>query len=323
MNLMREDNLTIVDHYNSWPRASTPAYVALTSCYPCMPDGNYGVRDMTQTSDSTGTITFIGGGNMARSLIGGLLAAGTPSARVHVVEPRAEARAQLQEDFGVTPHADAADIAARSDTLVLAVKPQVMKSVCESLASQLGDVTPLLISIAAGIQLHQLERWLSGTPALVRCMPNTPALIGAGATALCANSHVSAEQRQRAAGILDTSGLTCWIDNEALMDAATGVSGSGPAYFFAFVEALEDAGVAEGLPRDVARALACQTCLGAGRMLCEGDDAPAELRRKVTSPNGTTAAALDSFAADKLPEIVARAVSAAAQRGKSLSAEMD
>lgn len=277
---------------------------------------------MTESTNPTGTITFIGGGNMARSLIGGMLAAGTPAANVHVVEPREEARTQLHADFGVAAHADAVDIAGRSDTLVLAVKPQVMKSVCEGLAPHFGTATPLLISIAAGIQLEQLERWLGGSPALVRCMPNTPALIGAGATALCANRHVSAEQRERAASILDSSGLTRWIDDEALMDAATGVSGSGPAYFFAFVEALEDAGVAEGLPRDVARALACQTCLGAGRMLCEGDDTPAELRRKVTSPNGTTAAALDSFAADKLPEMVARAVNAAAQRGKSLSAEM-
>lgn len=278
---------------------------------------------MTESTTTTGAITFIGGGNMARSLIGGLLVAGTPPASVYVVEPREDARAQLQADFGITPYADAAAIAAHSDTLVLAVKPQVMKAVCLNLASQLGTATPLLISIAAGIQLRQLERWLGGHPALVRCMPNTPALIGAGATALCANSHASGEQRQRAASILGSSGLTRWVDDEALMDAVTGVSGSGPAYFFAFVEALEGAGIAAGLPRDVARALACQTCLGAGRMLCEGDDAPAELRRKVTSPNGTTAAALDSFAADKLPEIVARAVHAATQRGKSLSAEMD
>jgi len=157
----------------------------------------------------------------------------------------------------------------------------------------------------------------------VRCMPNTPALIGAGATGLCANSRVSPAQKAQAQHILDTAGITRWIDDEALMDTVTALSGSGPAYFFALVEALEAAAVAQGLPRDTARALAAQTCLGAGRMLVEGGEDPALLRQRVTSPNGTTQAALESFAADGLPRIVAHAVAAATRRGVELAAQLD
>ncbi|HET6633037.1 MAG TPA: pyrroline-5-carboxylate reductase [Rhodanobacteraceae bacterium] len=274
---------------------------------------------MTEHPDS---ITFIGGGNMARSLIGGLLAGGSTPGQVHVVEPRAEAREGLEREFGITTHAEADAVALASATLVLAIKPQVMRGVCEAIGGQLARGT-LVISIAAGIRLAQIGRWLGGEHAIVRCMPNTPALIGAGASGLCASASVEPAQRERAERVLASAGLTCWVDDEALIDTVTGISGSGPAYFFAFVEALEDAGVAQGLPRDTARALACQTCLGAGRMLVEGDDAPAELRRKVTSPNGTTAAALDSLSGDDLAGVVARAVAAATRRGQSLSAELD
>jgi pyrroline-5-carboxylate reductase len=157
----------------------------------------------------------------------------------------------------------------------------------------------------------------------VRCMPNTPALIGAGATGLCANSRVSPAQKAQAQHILDAAGITRWIDDEALMDTVTALSGSGPAYFFALVEALEAAAVAQGLPRGTARALAAQTCLGAGRMLVDGGEDPAVLRQRVTSPHGTTQAALESFSADGLPHIVARAVAAATRRGAELAAELD
>jgi pyrroline-5-carboxylate reductase len=180
-----------------------------------------------------------------------------------------------------------------------------------------------VISIAAGVRLDQLERWFGAHLPIVRCMPNTPSLIGAGATGLCANARVSPPQKAQAQHILDAVGVTRWIDEEALMDTVTGLSGSGPAYFFALVEALEDAAVAQGLPRDTARALAAQTCLGAGRMLVESGEAPGELRRRVTSPNGTTQAALESFAADGLPRIAARAVAAATRRGAELAAELD
>jgi pyrroline-5-carboxylate reductase len=206
--------------------------------------------------------------------------------------------------------------------VVLAVKPQVMPAIRDGLRDTLQRQRPLLISIAAGVRLDQLERWFGALP-IVRCMPNTPALIGAGATGLCANARVSAPQRAQAQHILDAAGTTRWIDDERLMDTVTALSGSGPAYFFALVEALEDAAAAQGLPRDTARALAVQTCLGAGRMLAESGEAPGELRRRVTSPNGTTQAALESFAADGLPAIVARAVAAATRRGEELAAALD
>ncbi len=267
-------------------------------------------------------IAFIGGGNMARSLIGGLLKTGVAAADIRIAEPQAEAREALARDFGVTTFADNALAINDADVVLLAVKPQVMPAIREGLRDTLQRQRPLLISIAAGVRLDQLERWFGNLP-IVRCMPNTPALIGAGATGLCANARVSAPQRAQAQHILDAAGLTRWIDDEALMDTVTGLSGSGPAYFFALVEALEDAATAQGLPRDTARALAVQTCLGAGRMLAESGEAPGELRRRVTSPNGTTQAALESFAADGLPRIAARAVAAATQRGGELAAALD
>ena len=267
-------------------------------------------------------IAFIGGGNMARSLIGGLLKTGIAATDFRVAEPQAEARDALARDFSVATFADNALAIADADVVLLAVKPQVMPAIRDGLHEALQRQRPLLISIAAGVRLDQLERWFGALP-IVRCMPNTPALIGAGATGLCANARVSAPQRAQAQHILDAAGLTRWIGDEALMDTVTALSGSGPAYFFALVEALEDAAAAQGLPRDTARALAVQTCLGAGRMLAESGEAPGELRRRVTSPNGTTQAALESFAADGLAAITARAVAAATRRGEELAAALD
>jgi len=178
----------------------------------------------------------------------------------------------------------------------------------------------LILSIAAGIRLEQMQAWLGAAFPIVRCMPNTPALIGAGATGLIANEHASGAQRKRAETILGAAGRTAWIETEDLMDTVTALSGSGPAYFFLLVEALEDAAVAQGLPRETARMLASQTCLGAGRMLVEGGEAPGKLRERVTSPGGTTAAALAAFDAGGLRELVAKAVAAAADRARELSA---
>lgn len=282
---------------------------------------------MSASNDSLfskpGAIVFVGGGNMARSLIGGLIAGGVEAAAISVVDPQAETRQGLVEQFAVDTHADGQDVIAHAAIVVLAVKPQVMHAVCSALLPFLPKPSPLFISVAAGITTGQLDRWLDGDCAVVRCMPNTPALLGAGACGMYANAAVNAVQRQQAERVLAGTGLTCWVEHEALMDTVTGLSGSGPAYFFAFVEALEEAAVAQGLPRDTARALACQTCLGAGRMLVENSSAPAELRRQVTSPGGTTAAGLASFAASDLDRIVAKAVAAATARGGELSAEMD
>lgn len=268
-------------------------------------------------------ITFIGGGNMARSLIGGLIGKGTDPGRIAIAEPRAEAREELERDFGVNTYADGTAAIKDADVVVLAVKPQVLPGVCKELADKVASQAPLLVSIAAGIRTDQLERWLDGTPAIVRCMPNTPALIGAGATGMFANARVSAEQKRQAEELLETAGLAAWVEDEAQIDTVTGISGSAPAYYFLLVEALEDAAVARGLPRETARKLAAQTCMGAGRMMVEGTESPDALRKRVTSPNGTTQAALESFAADGLRQIVARAVEACARRGAELAADND
>ena len=268
-------------------------------------------------------LAFIGGGNMARSLIGGLLKTGIAPATISVAEPMAEARQGLGREFGVACYAENRLAAADAEVIVLAVKPQIMPAIQADLRDTLQRNRPLLISIAAGVRLDQLERWFGNGLPIVRCMPNTPSLIGAGATGLCANSRVSPAQRAQAQHILDAAGITRWVEDETLMDTVTAISGSAPAYFFALVEALEEAAVAQGLPRDTARALAAQTCFGAGRMLTEGGEDPALLRKRVTSPNGTTQAALESFNADQLPRIVARAVAAATQRGVELAAELD
>jgi pyrroline-5-carboxylate reductase len=271
------------------------------------------------TLPGTARICFVGGGNMARSLIGGLIRAGSSGNRFDVAEPNADPRAALQEDFGVNVHADGSQAAALADAIVLAVKPQVMKSVCESLREVVQQRKPLIVSIAAGIRIEQIDRWLGGAVPIVRCMPNTPALIGAGASGLYANAAVSSAQRQIAQSILDAAGVNVWVDREELIDTVTGLSGSGPAYFFLLVEALEDAAVAQGLSPEAARTLATQTCLGAGRMLCEDGAAPGVLRQRVTSPNGTTQAALESLEASGLRETVAKAVAAATARGAEMS----
>jgi pyrroline-5-carboxylate reductase len=270
-----------------------------------------------------GSIAFIGGGNMARSLIGGLLRDGVPASRLAVSEPNADLRAALARDFGIATHAANAATVRTADVILLAVKPQVMSSVCAGLRSTVQERKPLIISTAAGIRIDQLDNWLGGDMPVVRCMPNTPALIGAGATGACANARCSATQRNIAQTILGAVGATVWIEDERLMDTVTAVSGSGPAYFFLLVEALEDAAVAQGLPRETARDLATQTCLGAGRMLREDGATPAELRHRVTSPGGTTQAALESFAASEFHMIVAQAVAAATERGGELSAQLD
>jgi len=279
---------------------------------------------MTSSHASRGTHTaFIGGGNMARCLIGGLLRSGTGADRVCVSEPDADLRAALARDFGVRVHAANADAARDAAVLVLAVKPQVAKDVCAGLRATAQACKPLVISIAAGIRIAQIDAWLGNGLAVVRCMPNTPALIGAGASALYANPRVSAAQRALAADMLGATGVALWLDDEAHMDTVTAISGSGPAYFFLLAEALEDAAVAQGLPRAAARALAAQTCHGAGAMLRAENADPADLRHRVTSLGGTTQAALESFERDGFKAMVRRAVAAATRRGAELSTQLD
>jgi pyrroline-5-carboxylate reductase len=264
------------------------------------------------------TLAFIGGGNMARSLVGGLVARKVDPLRIAVAEPFAETRERMAADFGVRVFDDNAKAVAGAELVVLAVKPQVMRAACESLAAALPR-DALLVSVAAGIRTAQLCDWLGGERPVVRVMPNTPALVGAGAAGLFANAAVSGAQRAQAQALLEATGRAEWIADEALMDAVTAVSGSGPAYFFLLVEAMEEAGVAEGLPRETARALVVQTCVGAARMLEAGDAAAGELRRRVTSPGGTTQAAIEAFEAGGFRDLVRQAIAAATRRGQELS----
>ncbi|HNR91396.1 MAG TPA: pyrroline-5-carboxylate reductase [Dokdonella sp.] len=272
---------------------------------------------------STPSIAFIGGGNMARSLIGARLRGGAPADTIRVAEPDAGLRERLVADFGVAVFERGVEAAAGADIIVLAVKPQVLREVCRELAAVVQTAKPLVISIAAGIRIAQIDAWLGGGLAIVRTMPNTPALIGAGATGLHANPATGTDARAEAEAILASAGATAWIDDEALMDVVTALSGSGPAYFFLLIEALEDAAVAAGLPRDIARRLTVQTGVGATRMAAEDGEPPGRLRERVTSPGGTTQAALDAFAAGGLRDLVASAIGAAIRRGRELSDRFD
>lgn len=268
-------------------------------------------------------IAFIGGGNMARSLIGGLLGKGWPAANLTVSEPMPALREALAADFGVSVHDDNTVAAADATVWVLAVKPQVLRAVCEAMAPLAQARRPVIVSIAAGITSVQLDRWLGGGQAVVRCMPNTPALLGAGATGLFANAAVSPEQKQAANALLECAGMTAWIPDEAQMDAVTAVSGSGPAYVFLLAEAMQAAGEQQGLTPDTARALALQTIHGAARMLLESNEPAATLRQRVTSPGGTTQAALETFEAGGFRALVSAAIGAATERGRALSAAND
>ncbi|MCD0279149.1 pyrroline-5-carboxylate reductase [Xanthomonas melonis] len=268
-------------------------------------------------------IAFVGGGNMARSLIAGLIRQGMPAASIRVAEPMDELRAALSHDFGVEAVTEARLAADGAAIWIMAVKPQVMPTVCAHLAGLAQAQQPLLLSIAAGITATQLQRWSGGDLAVVRAMPNTPALLGAGVTGLYANTRVSDAQRTQAGQLLESAGVTVWIDDEAQMDAVTAVSGSGPAYVFLLAEAMEAAAREQGLPADTARTLVLHTLLGAARMLTESGEAPEVLRRRVTSPNGTTQAAIETFQAGGFEALASKAIAAATERGRSLSAAND
>ena len=268
-------------------------------------------------------IAFIGGGNMARSLVGGLLTRGWGASRIHVADPHAPTREAMATDFSVPVHAVNLEAASRAAVWVLAVKPQMMHAVASSLSELAQRTRPLVVSIAAGITSVQLERWLGGDIAVVRTMPNTPSLLGAGATGLYANAQVAPAQRALVEELLAAGGITRWVEDEALMDTVTALSGSGPAYIFLLAEAMQAAAEAQGLAPDAARQLTLQTIHGAARMLLESGEDAATLRRRVTSPDGTTQAALESFESMGFRDVVARAIAAATRRGGELSAAND
>jgi pyrroline-5-carboxylate reductase len=268
------------------------------------------------------SIAFAGGGNMAASLVGGLIGGGWPPERIHIGEPDPQRRAELGASFAARVHAGNREAAADARVLVLAVKPQVLQEVCRDLADLVQAHHPLVISVAAGVREPDLRRWLGGEAAVVRAMPNTPALLACGATGLYANPAVSEAQRDLAESVLRAVGVTRWMRTEAEMDLVTAVSGSGPAYFFLFMEALSEAAEAEGLGREDARLLVLETAFGAAKMALESPEGPASLRRRVTSPGGTTERALAVFEERGLRGIVRTAVQAARHRAGELADDL-
>jgi pyrroline-5-carboxylate reductase len=267
------------------------------------------------------TLAFIGGGNMTGSLVGGLIADGWKPARIHVADPDPQQTKRLARRFSVATTVNNPEAVDSADAVILAVKPQVIRGVAEELAPIIARDHPLVISIAAGIRETSLREWLGEEAAIVRAMPNTPALVQSGATALFANPAVSENQRNLAESILRAVGLVVWVDDEGMMDVVTALSGSGPAYFFLLMEALTSAGNRLGLPQDTARLLALQTAFGAAKMALESADDAAQLRRRVTSPGGTTERAIGEFQKNNFEGIVLQALQAAADRSRELATE--
>lgn len=258
---------------------------------------------------------------MAASLIGGLLERGYPAGQMIATDPSPEQRAAVAARFGIEVASDNIAAVATAQVVILAVKPQVLKAVALELAPALVH-QPLLLSIAAGIELDSLAAWLGPELPLVRCMPNTPALVQTGAAALCGNSRVSEAQRRLSLDLLEAVGTALWLEEESLLDAVTAISGSGPAYFFLLIEALQAVAVELGLPAETARQLTLQTALGAARMALAEPATAAELRRRVTSPGGTTERAINTFEAGGFTELVRQAALAAAKRSAEMAIEL-
>ena len=266
---------------------------------------------------SNDTIAFIGGGNMARSLISGLLNDGTPADRIAVSDPVPTQR-ELLAELGVRAEADNEAALAGAGVVVLAVKPQLLGEVLKALPL---EPTQLLVSIAAGVPLSAMQAWTRPEQPIVRCMPNTPALLGAGITALYASGSVDEAGRDRAEAVLAAAGRTLWVDEEEKLDAVTAVSGSGPAYFFYLMEAMIEAGLEQGLDAETATVLTLETAYGAALMARERTSTPAELRANVTSPGGTTAAAISALDGADAGATIRGALAAAGERSKTLAEE--
>jgi pyrroline-5-carboxylate reductase len=264
-------------------------------------------------------VSFIGGGNMAAAIIGGLIASGTQPADIEVVEINADARAQLAARFGVMTHTDVSQARLHA-LIVLAVKPQSLPEVATALASRMAG--QLVVSIAAGVRVADLSRWLGGHARIVRSMPNTPALVQAGITGLFAPPELSHDARSQAEAVLRAVGGVAWVDDETQLDAVTAVSGSGPAYVFYFIESLEAAALAQGLAPAVARQLALQTFFGAAKLALESGEEPALLRQRVTSKGGTTERGIAALEAAAVKQAIGQAVEAASRRSAELGDEL-
>jgi pyrroline-5-carboxylate reductase len=263
-------------------------------------------------------IAFIGGGNMASAIIGGLLAQGKSIDQIDVVEPFSQAREKLLSSFGITAREEAGAFLANADLLVWAVKPQTFKEAAAAVRAH--NQNGLHLSVAAGISSDSIARWL-GTERIVRAMPNTPALIGKGITGLFARAAVTESDKTLVNQMVATTGEFIWLDAEAQLDAVTALSGSGPGYMYYFMEAMTEAGVGMGLPKDTAYRLAVATFIGTGELAHRSDETPEVLRARVTSKGGTTFAALSSMEHDDIKGQFVRAMHAAGQRAKELGEE--
>lgn len=268
------------------------------------------------------TIGFIGAGNMALSLIKGLIASGYPQTKILATDPDETKRISIAQSLGIQCLASNAEASRQADILVLAVKPQQLKAVCDEIKAAVLAKQPLMISVAAGIRSTDINHWLGDKSAIVRTMPNTPAMLQSGATGLFANDLVNDEQKTQAENILRAVGITVWVNSDADLDTVTAVSGSGPAYYFLFMEAMQAAAEEMGLSPQTARLLTIQTAFGAAKMALESSYDCQTLRRKVTSPNGTTEKAIQSFEADHLQQLVAKAMNAAKTRAETLADEL-
>ena len=266
-------------------------------------------------------IAFIGACNMASALINGLLADKYPANNIYASDKDITQREQLAS-AGIHTSEDNHYVIEQADVVILAVKPQILQSVCEEIKSIIQEKSPLIISIAAGINQSSLSQWLGSNTAIVRTMPNTPAMVQTGATGLYANSHVTEEQKNVAESILRAVGITQWLEEEKLIDVVTALSGSGPAYYFLFMEIMENTAIKMGLNKDTAHLLTLQTALGAAKMAFENPDNTAELRKKVTSPGGTTEAAINHLLEGDLPDLLSNAMKKAELRAIELSENM-
>ncbi len=268
------------------------------------------------------SIAFIGAGNMAGALIRGLLKDGHPAGKIIAMDPDRTKLDAFSAESKINCTTDSRSAVSAADVVVLAVKPQVIADVAQQLAPAVREHRPLVLSVAAGIRIEHLQHWLGDDCAIVRTMPNTPAMLQAGATGLFASDRVSEEQRSLAESIMRAAGITIWVEHEGLIDAVTAVSGSGPAYFFLFMEQMIRSAQSLGLGEEEATLLTLQTALGAARMALESDDSPATLRAKVTSPGGTTEQAIRVFEQEGLERILKQAMTAARDRSIELSSQL-
>ena len=263
-------------------------------------------------------ISFIGGGNMAYSLIHGLVDNGVDVARIRIGEPNHSRRKELSKSLKVETYADNLASIENSEIIVLAVKPQIVKTVITQVADKISHNNALILSIAAGISIQNIESW--GKPAIpiIRAMPNTPSLVRSGITALCKNLHVSPNQKKQAESIMSSVGTVIWLEDEKLMNTITAISGSGPAYFFYFMESLVQAAILEGINETLARKLVLDTTNGAAQLASKTKEPLSILREKVTSPGGTTEAAIKVFETNDFKKVIKKAVSAARIRAENL-----